>query len=1513
MNDVLSNKLSEQRRDALVAYVTNHVMQHKLKASSLNMINADHLFKYFLLDTQVSAQVKTSYLAEGLACVQQYINGALNNIELGFLGDFAPELLTFWQQAMAQYPLWAGYQMLEDYPENYIRADLRFDKSLPFQTLENDLSQKKPSEANIQTALLTYLKAYEYQNSISVVSGYIHYMGDQHDQGRFPGYAFTNSPCYLLGKNTLYPASYYWRKLDPHLDLLSTYIPPDAWGEWQEITMGDDIVMLDVRLVFFCGRLHVIYLHHGETIEEEGKEPYHWLQLDIAYLGLDKQWSASESLHKEKIILSSQKQNEPFRLLALAVAQPKGNDDKLAICLVQGEEEEAKVLFSVVRDVLKRESSILTPEALHTLLKMRFSDTDHVVKLQHRLTNEQLTVASITIDPVIRARENQYMWLEANYHFDSDNGNHQLMVRGHCEHLRVNSQLKSFYLTDHDSEVPNRGTVAVQGEDNYVEVYCIWPTKPARLTINLGADLITTFEGTDFSPNQFGWEEARKTITLTADQRKGLAKATYQERIDGAGFNYQVDDSNPQKLVSQKNQIISVQEPLIGHFSLLFKPAEGDTGYLFPCWEGDLPLNGGIATPWCTLTWEHDYGGGGGEVTFTFGEEGEEEEDIGRNSFTVALAPLYNNVPEIEKQSSGMQFLLFNNSEINIKPVRLNSQQIGDLINRAEASIWDVFSWEAQHQSEPAYHSQGNQIINAEDNPPTDFYGANSFYLYELFFYVPHLIASRLQDEGQFTQARRWLQLIFNPHQQVHASEVKNVAYWNCALLLVEDSPYSGVDHQLVDPHRIARSSPSYYRKAIFSQYINTLIDEADMYYRHLTRDSLAQAWQLYQMAADLMGEPLHSQTRDIWLPKRVDELLPTRQHQGLLLLTENSQIEPANLPKSLSTFFWAGVAQHPAFTVPVNQYLLDTWELLAQRFYNLRHYLTINGQPLQIPLFSPPIDPFALLLAQSGGNGGVLHLLGQQSAIPPYRYRTLMGKAQEVVATVIQFGDKLLHYMEQKDRVELDTLLYKQATEIGEYSRDIQKMLYNQQQETKKALEEQRQMVKERGEHYQQLADQFMSELEIAAQTVMATTSVVQGGMTAFLTASGLANSLPNIFGMANGGQQQGAIPDGAAKALGVAAAITDLSATQMTLNSQYQRRAQEWRLFGQQALREVAMIDKQLQAQQYAVEAAQASLKHSEKSLEQVRQVYQFYQDKSTNLSLYKWLRSQMASLYKTVFDQAVSLCKGVEACWEFEMGIFNSSNGISQIRPPSWKDDYYGFTAGESLLLDLQKLDAHYVQQRERREEVLRTLSLTELIKEGLVWDPEKLEPITSWEEAKTCLRSHGTLDFETTHKLFDLDYPGYYLRQIHSVEVSMATLLGPYKNVKAVLQQKSSVILTEADIEGVKYLYPDQGGSMDKLKYNLRVNQRMALSRAIQDSGTFSNPVIDDRYFSFENTGAISNWSIHFPNPNNQPQLIENLTDIIIDLRYRQRYGGQDFEEQVKGLLPIASEEQSDETE
>ena len=65
--------------------------------------------------------------------------------------------------------------------------------------------------------------------------------------------------------------------------------------------------------------------------------------------------------------------------------------------------------------------------------------------------------------------------------------------------------------------------------------------------------------------------------------------------------------------------------------------------------------------------------------------------------------------------------------------------------------------------------------------------------------------------------------------------------------------------------------------------------------------------------------------------------------------------------------------------------------------------------------------------------------------------------------------------------------------------------------------------------------------------------------------------------------------------------------------------------------------------------------------------------------------------------------------------------------------------------------------------------------------------------------------------------------------------------------------------------------------------------------------FLNFFLDDRYFPFEGTGAVSTWRLEMPHETNPDIDFTQVEDVIIHLRYTAKSDSGKFKEDVKDLI------------
>ena len=852
--------------------------------------------------------------------------------------------------------------------------------------------------------------------------------------------------------------------------------------------------------------------------------------------------------------------------------------------------------------------------------------------------------------------------------------------------------------------------------------------------------------------------------------------------------------------------------------------------------------------------------------------------------------PITSPSPKLDKADHGTQFLdLTSLNIVGVPRVRLNSLFGPKLVATAPVSLNDLFSLATQNTLEP----QPGGVAQ-----PIDFNSAHGTFYWELFFHLPFLIAHRLCEERKYHESQRWYQYIFNPHirQEREPGEDPSARYWLCRPLL-EAGDIGFEAKGLVDPDAIAFSNRIHYRKAIFMGYVRCIIAHADSLYRRLTRDSLVAAKLQYVRALSLMGPAPTAKAMSHWVPKSASDILqPDSKTSASSLVTfaRSIDVDVANLPARVEGTPDFEMLELDVLRPFTNDQLLDTWKYIEECLWNMRHNLTIDGKPMMLALYAPPTNPLDLLRAQAGGASGAMRNAGGWKTIPHYRFRTLLSTAQNAVQTLIGFGREVRQLMEMRDRGQLEELQQSHVIALGAHAKTIQEETIKQQEASLKGLEQSQKMIVERAEHYKGLrGDGGLLALEITGDALSLAGKLIGSAAAIPAGAAAIARQAPNLVGLATGGMDYGALPQAISIGMGGMAQLFDLGGAAAQRTAYFLRREEEWTFAENQANSELLVIQEQLTAQRHSLNAARASLAQTQKANDQAQEIYSFYKTRATNVELYRWLLSQMATLYFQAYDAVVGLCLSAEASFQYEMGDFDTQ----VIRPNVWMDHRHGLSAGESMLLDLLRLERMYLERNERRLELTKTISLRQLFEQG-TFTLEK-----DWETVIGELRG-GKLDFEFPQRLFDSDYPGHYCRQITSVALSLPVVLGPYQDVRAILTQTGSTTVHKADVDTLEYLYGD-GSDMPPpgVLLNPRSHQQVGISHGLDDSGLFQLMFGDERYLPFEGTGAVSRWRLELPRPKSvdQERVIDSLTDIIVQVRYLAKIGGSAYTEAVLDKL------------
>jgi len=177
--------------------------------------------------------------------------------------------------------------------------------------------------------------------------------------------------------------------------------------------------------------------------------------------------------------------------------------------------------------------------------------------------------------------------------------------------------------------------------------------------------------------------------------------------------------------------------------------------------------------------------------------------------------------------------------------------------------------------------------------------------------------------------------------------------------------------------------------------------------------------------------------------------------------------------------------------------------------------------------------------------------------------------------------------------------------------------------------------------------------------------------------------------------------------------------------------------------------------------------------------------------------------------------------------------------------------------------------YLENHKREYEITKHVSLASLHPAALV-----------------SLRETGTCLVELPEEIYDLDYPGHYMRRIKAVSLSIPCTTGPYTSVNCTLTLLANRVRMNARTDPA---YVFQGVDDPRFIVSSGGVQSIVTSSGREDSGLFELSLQDERFLPFEGAGALSAWRIELP-PDFRQFDCATISDVILNLRYTALPGG-----------------------
>jgi hypothetical protein len=842
-----------------------------------------------------------------------------------------------------------------------------------------------------------------------------------------------------------------------------------------------------------------------------------------------------------------------------------------------------------------------------------------------------------------------------------------------------------------------------------------------------------------------------------------------------------------------------------------------------------------------------------------------------------------------------------------------NLQQHADQIDPSGA---DVFSFQTGYNPVPLVQWDHDDVTG-QDRQFLDFgpSAAFSVYNWELFYHVPLYIAQLLSQNQQFEDAQNWFHYIFNPTRQgsdpvpqrfwipkplhnLTSAEILAQQISNLLVAVNQGNPTYVSQIQAwrnnpFNPFVLAdmRQGVPYMKSTVMS-YLDNLIAWGDNLFSTESREALSEATLLYIIASEVLGPTPDAVTPPQHADESFDQLEPSLDAFANAMVEIENVIGGAGGGGSGSG---AGggipIAQTFYFDIPPNATLLNYWTTVADRLFKLRNCQDIAGAPLQLALFDAPIDPGLLIAAQAAGVDLSSVLSDLAAPLPNYRFTSLYPQALDFVNAVRAYGSSLQAALEKIDGGALALLQQTTQQQLLSDGSDILDWQIQQAQSNIDALGQALALAQKKYDFNN--SQPIANPAEILGTTLAAASSVTKAIAGAVQLVGGVAAVLPNAtIGVAGiGGTPVATLNDGGVhaataahlSALGIVTGVADLLAAGGALSNtigSWNHRQDNWREAAAEANIQITQTNIQIAGANLALQIAQQNQVLHQEQIDNIQKQVDFLNDKFTNDSLYDWMAASLSATYFKSYQLAYQMCKQVERCYQFELGLFNSSF----IQFGYWDNLYKGLLAGETLNHDLRRMEASYLQQNARRYELSRYVSL------GIL-NPTALQN----------LLVNGACDFTLAEALFDNDYPGHYNRRLTRVSMTVVyPTPGKFDNVKATLTLVANQVRVKTDTTSGYAESPP--GSDPRFVYNYAaVPQKIAMGNAQDDPGLFitsiSSNITDQRYLPFENAGAISSWHLEMPQITNEID-ISTVSDVIVHLYYTAIDGGAPLQKSVQ---------------
>ena len=653
--------------------------------------------------------------------------------------------------------------------------------------------------------------------------------------------------------------------------------------------------------------------------------------------------------------------------------------------------------------------------------------------------------------------------------------------------------------------------------------------------------------------------------------------------------------------------------------------------------------------------------------------------------------------------------------------------------------------------------------------------------------------------------------------------------------------------------------------RAVTLNYCRTLIEWGDALMRRgHSPEAFAQARVLYDTAARITG------------PRPRAILLP----------------EPAN-PATVATFV-------PAYA-PLNPHLIDLYDLIADRLTLIHRSEDSrrlrNGHPRRDMAYFGNHPGADLNATDRGPCANDDDWCGRPS---PYRFTSQIQKAIELAGRVRELGGALLSAYEKGDGEYLTSIRAEQEREMAALGIVVRQDQWRDADWQVQALQQTKDLNQANLLYYFNLYQGGLINNEL--QDLSLTTNALQTRTGANITeVEGEVMSLiPDFFVGAMStftqvpiGTKLGGLFHAIAEVMRTTADIQSTTAGLDATQAAWQRRATEWLHQTQTLPIEIEQIELQILGAHRRRDQALAELNNQQRQTEHATEVLAFLRDKFSATELYLYLQKDTAALHHQMYELARRAAREAERSFNFELGHTHQWF----VPEETWDSLHAGITSGDRLDAAVRRMEKAYLDENRRELELTKHISL-------------RLDVPAAYLR----LRATGYCEISIPEWMFDLDYPGHYMRRIKNVTLTLPCVTGPYTGVHCRLTLLSSMTRTSPQVrppaqhcccDGAHRSEYEACAEDPRVVHDYAARESIATSSGQNDAGLFELSFRDERYLPFEYLGAVSRWRIELPPENNYFDL-NTVTDLVLNLKYTAREGGMALRdaanEDARGRLP-----------